>query len=125
MIDEVPENGGDALPLGKLGDASFVNAVADHFLTNPITRASALMAELSARAKARAETAIAADAAVPAGHPSYGLPPALAAAWDGRLHFASTETASDMGGLMEGALASADRVLGSALDARRRNERAS
>ena len=71
------------------------------------------------------ETAIAADAAVPAGHPSYGLPPALAAAWDGRLHFASTETASDMGGLMEGALASADRMLGSALDARRRNGRAS
>ena len=61
MIDEVPENTGDALALGTLGAASFVNAIADHFLTNPITRASALMAELSARAKARAETKIAAE----------------------------------------------------------------
>ncbi len=61
MIDEVPENAGPGLPLGPLGDASFVNAIADHFLTNPITRASALMADLSARAKARAETKIAAE----------------------------------------------------------------
>ncbi|NKX44347.1 NADH-quinone oxidoreductase subunit NuoG [Roseicyclus persicicus] len=61
MIDEVPENTGDDLPLGTLGKASFVYAVADHFLTNPVTRASALMADLSARAKARAETRIAAE----------------------------------------------------------------
>lgn len=61
MIDDVPENAGDPLPLGKLGTASFVNAVTDHFLTNPITRASTLMAELSAMAKARQDTAIAAE----------------------------------------------------------------
>ncbi|WP_416915261.1 MAG: NADH-quinone oxidoreductase subunit NuoG [Roseicyclus sp.] len=61
MIDEVPENTGEALPLGPLGKADFVMAVADHFLTNPITRASSLMAELSARAKARAETRMAAE----------------------------------------------------------------
>ena len=66
------------------------------------------------------ETATGADAAVPAGHPSYGLPPALPGTWEGRLHFASTETASDMGGLMEGALASADRVLSLVAGARRR-----
>lgn len=61
MIDEVPENTGEALPLGPLGKADFVLAVSDHFLTNPITRASSLMAELSARAKARAETRMAAE----------------------------------------------------------------
>ncbi|MGI1660977.1 flavin monoamine oxidase family protein [Palleronia sp. KMU-117] len=65
------------------------------------------------------ETATEADAAAPAGHPAYGLPAALVGTWEGRLHFASTETASDMGGLMEGALASADRVLGLVLGARR------
>jgi NADH-quinone oxidoreductase subunit G len=61
MIDAVPENSGDTLPLGTLGTASFVNAVRDHFLTNPIARASTLMAELSANAKAREKTAIAAE----------------------------------------------------------------
>ncbi|MDG3040766.1 NADH-quinone oxidoreductase subunit NuoG [Roseicyclus marinus] len=61
MVDEVPENTGEALPLGALGKADFVPAVADHFLTNPITRASSLMADLSARAKARAETRMAAE----------------------------------------------------------------
>jgi NADH-quinone oxidoreductase subunit G len=61
LIDAVPVNSGDALPLGSLGKASFVNAVADHFLTNPITRASELMADLSARAVARADSKIAAE----------------------------------------------------------------
>ncbi|MFY9246994.1 MAG: molybdopterin-dependent oxidoreductase, partial [Roseicyclus sp.] len=61
MIDAVPENTGDTLPLGTLGAANFVNAVRDHFLTNPIARASTLMAELSANAKAREKTAIAAE----------------------------------------------------------------
>ena len=61
MIDAVPENSGDTLPLGTVGAASFVNAVRDHFLTNPIARASTLMAELSANAKAREKTAIAAE----------------------------------------------------------------
>jgi len=61
MIDEVPENALQPQELGTLGTASFVNAVADHYLTNPIARASALMADLSARAQARAETKIAAE----------------------------------------------------------------
>jgi NADH-quinone oxidoreductase subunit G len=61
MIDEVPENARQPLELGTLGEAAFVNAVTDHFLTNPIARASELMAELSARARARAQTKIAAE----------------------------------------------------------------
>jgi NADH-quinone oxidoreductase subunit G len=35
--------------------------VADHYLTNPIARASMLMAELSAMAKARGTTQLAAE----------------------------------------------------------------
>ncbi|PWK61075.1 NADH-quinone oxidoreductase subunit NuoG [Roseicyclus mahoneyensis] len=61
MVDEVPENAWQAMPTGALGNADFVLAVTDHYLTNPITRASGLMADLSARAKARAETRIAAE----------------------------------------------------------------
>ena len=53
QIDEVPENDWQPLPEGKLGDAAFRNAIKDFYLTNPIARASALMAELSANAKAR------------------------------------------------------------------------
>ncbi|MEM7724073.1 MAG: NADH-quinone oxidoreductase subunit NuoG [Pseudomonadota bacterium] len=61
LVDEVVENAWTPLSEGPLGKADFVNAVTDHFLTNPIARASALMAELSANAKARAETKIAAE----------------------------------------------------------------
>ncbi len=61
MIDEVPVNDPVALEAGKLGDADFVNAVKDFYLTNPIARASALMAELSAAAKARGLDKIAAE----------------------------------------------------------------
>lgn len=56
------------------------------------------------------QTATDRDHAPPNGHPAYGLPPRLDGLWDGRLHFASTETASDMGGLMEGALVAAERA---------------
>ena len=52
-IDEVPENEWQALPTGDLGSGDFAYAVADHYLTNPIARASALMAELSANAAGR------------------------------------------------------------------------
>lgn len=62
-------------------------------------------------------TATPADHVLPQGHPAYGLPPALARLRDGRLHLAGTETAPDMGGLMEGALASAERVAGLILGA--------
>ena len=60
-IDEVPENAWQPLPTGKLGDATFKNAIADFYLTNPIARASALMAELSANAKARKAAPMAAE----------------------------------------------------------------
>jgi NADH-quinone oxidoreductase subunit G len=60
-IDEVPENTWAAEPLGTLGDADFRYAVRDFYLTNPIARASELMADLSRGAKARSETAIAAE----------------------------------------------------------------
>lgn len=55
-------------------------------------------------------TATLADQTPPPGHPAYGLPQALVGLADGRLHVAATETAPNMGGLMEGALASAEHV---------------
>ena len=61
MIDQVPENDWQPLEPGSLGDAPFRNAIGDFYLTNPIARASALMAELSANAKARREQPVAAE----------------------------------------------------------------
>ncbi|ABD54100.1 NADH-quinone oxidoreductase subunit NuoG [Jannaschia sp. CCS1] len=61
MIDEVAENEGEALEITDLGQGDFTNAVSDHYLTNPIARASGLMAELSAGAKARGQSRIAAE----------------------------------------------------------------
>ncbi|MCA0942899.1 NADH-quinone oxidoreductase subunit NuoG [Salipiger pacificus] len=61
QIDMVPENEWVALETDKLGDASFRNAVKDFWLSNPIARASVLMAELSANAKARREAPMAAE----------------------------------------------------------------
>jgi monoamine oxidase len=55
-------------------------------------------------------TATEADQTPPAGHPAYGLPRRLEGFAEGCLHFAATETAPEMGGLMEGALASAECV---------------
>jgi NADH-quinone oxidoreductase subunit G len=60
-IDVVAENTGEALPLGKMGTGNFGTAITDHYLTNPMARASKLMAELSAGAKARGEARIAAE----------------------------------------------------------------
>ncbi|MEO0657860.1 MAG: NADH-quinone oxidoreductase subunit NuoG [Pseudomonadota bacterium] len=60
-IDEVPENEWQALPAGDLGSGAFQYAIADFYLTNPVARASALMAELSANAKARDGQALAAE----------------------------------------------------------------
>lgn len=56
------------------------------------------------------ETATKQDLVPPASHPDYGLPAVLSGLWQGRLHFASTETAPEMGGYMEGALAVAESV---------------
>lgn len=60
-IDQVPTNEGEALELGNLGKAAFLTVVSDFYLTNPIARASEVMAELSANAKARGEEKIAAE----------------------------------------------------------------
>jgi NADH-quinone oxidoreductase subunit G len=60
-VDEVPVNEWQALPTGALGKADFVPALTDHYLVNPIARASTLMAELSAAAKARAAAPMAAE----------------------------------------------------------------
>jgi len=61
QIDVVPENDWQAEAPGKLGKADFRNAITDFYLTNPIARASSLMAELSAGVKARKDTKIAAE----------------------------------------------------------------
>jgi NADH-quinone oxidoreductase subunit G len=60
-VDQVVENEWVALAQDKLGKADFVPAVSDFYLTNPIARASSLMAELSAGAKARKTNAMAAE----------------------------------------------------------------
>jgi NADH-quinone oxidoreductase subunit G len=60
-IDLVAENTWKRVPLRKPAKADLRNAVSDFYLTNPIARASQLMAELSANAKARNETAMAAE----------------------------------------------------------------
>ncbi len=52
LIDEVAENEADALPLEAMAEGAFVGAVRDHYLTNPIARASRLMGELAAAAAA-------------------------------------------------------------------------
>lgn len=60
-VDQVVENEWQAVVVDGLGTADFRNAVSDFYLTNPIARASELMAELSANAKARGEQKIAAE----------------------------------------------------------------
>ncbi|WP_138422870.1 NADH-quinone oxidoreductase subunit NuoG [Maritimibacter alexandrii] len=60
-VDVVAENDWQPLALGKLGNATFRPIIADHYLTNPIARASAVMAELSANAKARGSQKVAAE----------------------------------------------------------------
>ncbi|MEM8956596.1 MAG: NADH-quinone oxidoreductase subunit NuoG [Pseudomonadota bacterium] len=60
-IDMVPENTLAPLEAGTLGEGAFALALQDHFLTNPIARASKLMAELSAGARARREPPMAAE----------------------------------------------------------------
>ncbi|PUB19081.1 NADH-quinone oxidoreductase subunit NuoG [Yoonia sediminilitoris] len=60
-IDQVPENEWQPLPVKKPGKADFRYAISDFYLTNPIARASSLMAELSAGVKARKNTPMAAE----------------------------------------------------------------
>ena len=61
QIDEVVENEWNRVPLRKPAKASLRNAVRDFYLTNPVARASALMAELSAAAQARRAEKMAAE----------------------------------------------------------------
>ncbi len=60
-IDEVPRNEPATLERGELGQGDFHATVADHYLVNPVCRASELMAELSARARARNQVPMAAE----------------------------------------------------------------
>ncbi|WP_107844741.1 NADH-quinone oxidoreductase subunit NuoG [Litoreibacter ponti] len=60
-IDEVPENEWQPLKAKKMGKADFRPAITEFYLTNPIARASQLMGELQAGAKARAEAPMAAE----------------------------------------------------------------
>ncbi len=55
-------------------------------------------------------TATPADATSPMGHPAYLLPPAVQRVADHRIIFASAELTTDNGGLIEGALAAAERA---------------
>ncbi|MFE3837709.1 NADH-quinone oxidoreductase subunit NuoG [Pseudogemmobacter sonorensis] len=60
-IGEVAENEWQPLDLRLPASASFRNAIGDFYLTNPIARASSVMAELSAMQKARAAQPLAAE----------------------------------------------------------------
>ncbi|MCZ7675937.1 MAG: NADH-quinone oxidoreductase subunit NuoG [Roseovarius sp.] len=60
-IDSVPENAWAPVDEVELGAGQLRAAIADFYLTNPIARASELMAELSANARARREQRLAAE----------------------------------------------------------------
>ncbi|NUB43460.1 NADH-quinone oxidoreductase subunit G [Fertoebacter nigrum] len=60
-IDEVVANEWLRIPLRDAAKADFRTAVSDFYLTNPIARASALMAELSAAQAARQQPPLAAE----------------------------------------------------------------
>ncbi len=60
-IDEVAQNQWDPLFVRRPADAAFFPAIKDFYLTNPITRASALMAQLSSNACNRGEIRVAAE----------------------------------------------------------------
>ncbi len=60
-LDQPQENKAVVLKQGELGAATFKYAISDHYLTNPIARASEVMAELSRNVKERASVAVAAE----------------------------------------------------------------
>ncbi|MEL6167983.1 MAG: NADH-quinone oxidoreductase subunit NuoG [Pseudomonadota bacterium] len=60
-IDQVPENVWDPVAAGPMEQGDFEPAVRQHYLTNPIARASALMGELQALASARSPEKMAAE----------------------------------------------------------------
>ena len=61
QIDQISQSEWAPLKAGTLGKATFHSAISDFYLTNPIARASKLMAELSAGAEARAQASVAAE----------------------------------------------------------------
>ncbi len=60
-IDQVPVNEGPAIEMREPGQATFRNPIRDYYLTNPIARASTVMAEMSALAVARGSLPLAAE----------------------------------------------------------------
>ena len=60
-IDEVAENAWQPVPVKAPAKATFRHAIKDFYLTNPVARASQVMADLSAMAKARATKDMAAE----------------------------------------------------------------
>jgi NADH-quinone oxidoreductase subunit G len=60
-IDDVPENDWHCIALLDPASADFRYMIKDFYLTNPIARASQLMGELSAIARARADKPLAAE----------------------------------------------------------------
>ena len=61
QVDQISQSEWAPLKTGSLGKATFRSAISDFYLTNPIARASKLMAELSAGAEARAQAPVAAE----------------------------------------------------------------
>ena len=61
QIDAVPENEWEAVEASGEGSGDFGQAVRDHYLTNPILRASPLMGELQAAARERKAGKLAAE----------------------------------------------------------------
>jgi NADH-quinone oxidoreductase subunit G len=61
QVDQVAANDWQPLGLKPLGKADFRNAIKDFYLTNPIARASTVMADLSAMARDRAAQPMAAE----------------------------------------------------------------
>jgi len=61
LFDDVPANDMVEIEAGEIGSGAFGKTVADHYLANPILRASALMAELSRNAKTRKQAPLAAE----------------------------------------------------------------
>ncbi|TGD64122.1 NADH-quinone oxidoreductase subunit G [Tabrizicola sp. WMC-M-20] len=61
QVDQVADNGWTRIPLRDPAKASFRLPVQDFYLTNPIARSSQVMAEMSALAKSRTETPLAAE----------------------------------------------------------------
>ena len=61
QIDQVPQNAWRPLTSSQPADGVLNNAVSNFYTTNPIARASMVMADLSAAAKARLTQALAAE----------------------------------------------------------------